>query len=289
MPVNTEFAAMKERHLARVPAAAALCVAVCVAQFNLSGCSSLGAAADGNIADTTADTARIRAAMQSPERLAGDAADDTRRRAYEVLEALGAGEGMRVMDAFSAGGYYTELLSRTVGPTGEVIAYNNPPYAAFATKRIAERYAGGRLPNVRQITAPIEDLSLAPESLDAAMFVMAYHDLYWRPADGSWPNTDPALLLRKLYAAMKHGGNVLIQDHVANAGGDTSDVVNRLHRIDPAIVRRDFAAAGFIEVRASNLFANAADDHSRLVFDPAIQGRTDQFLIIFRKPVRGER
>lgn len=259
--------------------------ALCVALLNLAACAGLGAAAGPDVADTTADTDRIRAALQSPERLAGDAAEDARRRAYEVLEALGAGEGMHVMDAFAAGGYYTELLSRTAGATGEVIAYNNPPYAAFATKRIAERYAGGRLPNVRQITAPIEDLTLAPESLDAAMFIMAYHDLYWRPADGSWPNTDPALMLRKLYAAMKQGGNVLVQDHVASAGGDPSDVVNRLHRIDPAIVRRDFAAAGFVEVRASNLFANPADDHTKLVFDPAIQGRTDQFLIIFRKPV----
>lgn len=276
---------MKEHRLARAFAAPAVCAAICAALLNISACAGLGAAAGANVADTTADTARIRAAMQSSERLAGDASEDARRRSYEVLEALGAGEGMRVMDAFSAGGYYTELLSRTVGPAGEVVAYNNPPYAAFATKRIAERYAGGRLPNVRQITTPIEDLTLEPESLDAAMFIMAYHDLYWRPADGSWASTDPALLLRKLYAAMKHGGNVLVQDHVAGAGGDPIDVVNRLHRIDPAIVRRDFAAAGFVEVRASNLFANAADDHSKLVFDPAIQGRTDQLLIIFRKPV----
>ena len=252
----------------------------------VSGCASLDAAGGANVADTTADAPRIRAALDSADRLAGDATEDSRRESYQVLEALGAGEGMQVMDAFSAGGYYTELLSRIVGSTGGVIAYNNPPYAAFATKRIAERYAGGRLANVRQITTPIEDLTLAPESLDAAMFIMAYHDLYWRPTDGSWPQTDPALLLRKLYAALKHGGNVLVQDHVANPGGDPSDVVNRLHRIDPAIVRRDFVAAGFEEVRASSLFANPADDHSKLVFDPAIQGRTDQFLIIFRKPVR---
>lgn len=260
-------------------------IALCAAFLMLGACAGLGDTTGDNIADTTADTGRIRAAIQSPDRLAGDAAEDTRRRAFEVLEALGAGEGNRILDAFSGGGYYSELLSRTVGPTGEVIAYNNPPYAAFASKRMAERHAGGRLPNVRQITAPIEDLTIADESLDAAMFIMAYHDLYWRPADGSWPSTDPALLLRKLYAALKHGGNVLIQDHVANAGGDPIDVVNRLHRIDPAIVRRDFAAAGFAEVSASNLFANAADDHTKLVFDPAIQGRTDQFLIIFRKPV----
>lgn len=276
---------MNEFPRARAYVAPVACVALCAVLLNLGACTSLGVAAGGTVADTTADIVRIRAAMESPERLAGDAAEDARRRSFAVLEALGAGEGMSVMDAFSAGGYYSELLSRIVGPSGSVIAYNNPPYAAFATKRIAERYAGGRLPNVRQITTPIEELTLAPESLDAALFIMAYHDLYWRPADGSWPSTDPALLLRKLYAAMKHGGNVLIQDHVANAGGDPSDVVNRLHRIDPAIVRRDFTAAGFVEVRASNLFANAEDDHSKLVFDPAIQGRTDQFLIIFRKPV----
>ncbi len=124
---------------------------------------------------------------------------------------------MYVVDAFSAGGYYTELLARVVGAKGQVTAYNNPPYAQFAAKGIAARYAGDRLPNVRQVTATLEDLQLIPSSQDAAFFVMSYHDLYWRPSDGSWPATDPMLLLAKLHAALKPGGVVVVQDHVGTA------------------------------------------------------------------------
>jgi len=130
------------------------------------------------------DAAAVAAAIASPDRPLTDREQDERRKATDVLEFIGVAPGMHVLDAFSAGGYYTELLSRIVGPGGEVIAYNNPPYAKFAEKGIAARYAGDRLPNVRQVTSTIEALELAPASLDAAIFVMSYHDLYWRPADG---------------------------------------------------------------------------------------------------------
>ncbi len=153
----------------------------------------------------------------------------------EVLAFLGVAPGMRVADMFSASGYYTELLARTVGVKGQVIAYNNPPYAKFAEKGIATRYADGRLGNVRQITAEVGDLQLAPASIDAALFVMSYHDAYWRPEDGSWNKTDPAELLKRLFAGLKPGGVVVVQDHVASAGGDVAKVVDTLHRIDPAL------------------------------------------------------
>lgn len=233
-----------------------------------------------------ADFAAIDAALASPARLPGDSAQDARRKASIVLAQINLRPGMRVLDAFSAGGYYSELMARVVGPGGEVIAYNNPAYAGFAAKGIAARYAGNRLPNVRQITAPIEELALERASLDAVIFIMSYHDLYWRPADGSWAPTDPNLLLRKLVAALKPGGLLLVQDHVANPGGDPAAVVDRLHRIDPAIVRRDVEAAGLRYAGSNSALANPADDHTKLVFDPAIQGRTDQFIYLFRKPAR---
>jgi predicted methyltransferase len=125
---------------------------------------------------------------------------------------------------------------------------------------------------------------LPPRSLDAAIFVMSFHDMYWRPADGSWARTDPMLMLRKLHAAMKVGGVVIVQDHVAVPGGDTAEVVDKLHRIDPEVVRRDFKAAGFALEAESTIFAHAEDDHGKGVFDPAIRGRTDQFLFKFRRP-----
>jgi len=228
--------------------------------------------------------ATIEAALASPDRPAADREQDARRKPAEFLAFAGISPGMQVMDAFSAGGYYTELLSRIVGKDGKVIAYNNPPYAKFAEKGIASRYADNRLPNVEQLTVDVDKLALAPRSLDAVIFVMSYHDLYWRPADGSWPPTDPAQILAKLHAALKPGGVVVVQDHVATPGGDSAEVVDKLHRIDPAVVRRDFEKAGFAFDGESSMLAHPDDDHTKLVFDPAIRGKTDQFVFRFRRP-----
>jgi predicted methyltransferase len=232
------------------------------------------AAADGPIA----------AALANPARPAADREQDAVRKPADVLGMIGVEPGMHVLDAFSAGGYYTELLSSLVGAKGEVVAFNNPPYANFAAKGIAARYADNRLPNVRQVTAEVDELELAPRSLDAAIFVMSYHDMYWRPADGSWARTDPMQMLRKLHAAMKVGGVVVVQDHVAAPGGDVAEVVDKLHRIDPAIVKRDFEAAGFALEAQSDALAHPDDDHTLGVFDPKIRGRTDQFVMKFRRP-----
>lgn len=230
------------------------------------------------------DTAAIDAAVSSKDRPQDDVARDATAKPREVLAFMGVMPGMRVIDMFSAGGYYTELLARAVGVKGQVIAYNNPPYAKFAEKGIAKRYADSRLGNVRQLTAEVDELDLAPESLDAALFVMSFHDAYWRPTDGSWNRTDPDAMLQRLYRALKPGGVVVVQDHVANPGGDTAKVVDELHRIDPAVVRGAFERAGFKFDRASDLLAHPADDHTKLVFDDAIRGKTDQFIYRFRKP-----
>jgi predicted methyltransferase len=230
------------------------------------------------------DTAAIDAAIASTDRPRADVERDAASRPGDIMAFLGVKPGLRVIDMFSAGGYYTELLARAVGVKGQVIAYNNPPYAKFAAKDIAPRYAGGRLGNVRQVTAEVDELDLAPASLDAALFVMSFHDAYWRPADGGWNRTDPDEMLRRLYKALKPGGVVVVQDHVAKPGGDTAKVVDELHRIDPAVVRAAFERAGFVFDRASDLLAHPDDDHSKLVFDESIRGRTDQFIYRFRKP-----
>ena len=243
-------------------------------------------AAGAEPAASEASQAAIAAAIASPDRPKADLEQDARRKPQQVLEFAGVAPGMNVMDAFSAGGYYTELLARTVGATGGVIAYNNPPYASFAARGIAERYAGDRLPNVRQVTSTIEALELTPASLDLAIFIMSYHDLYWRPDDGSWPATDPMLLLAKLYAALKPGGVIVVEDHVANPGGEPDQVVADLHRIDPSLVKRDLEKAGFVLDGESRLLANPEDDHTKLVFDDAIRGKTDRFLFRFRKPAK---
>ena len=55
-------------------------------------------------------------------------------------------------------------------------------------------------------------------------------------------------------------------------------------RIDPATVKSQVTAAGFQFVGESKLLVNPADDHTKKVFDPSVQGHTDQFIYKFRKP-----
>ena len=82
---------------------------------------------------------------------------------------------------------------------------------------------------------------------------------------------------------MKPGAVIGVIDHVGNPG-DTRATVEKYHRIDPAVVKADFKRAGFVFVKSSNLLHNPADDHSLLVFDPKVRGKTDRFIFEFRKP-----
>jgi predicted methyltransferase len=95
---------------------------------------------------------------------------------------------------------------------------------------------------------------------------------------------EPDAFLKAVYAAMKPGGVIGVIDHAASPGGDTRATVEKLHRIDPAVVKADFARAGFAFVGSSDLLRNPADDHSLLVFDPKIRGKTDRFIFKFKKP-----
>jgi predicted methyltransferase len=237
----------------------------------------------GPAATGVADNAAIDAALANPARFAGDREQDEARKSKDVLVFLGARPGMHVIDYFSAGGYNTELLSLIVGPEGRVIAYNNDAYSKFAGKQPAERFGNNRLPNVEQVTSAPEQLSLPPESLDAALFVLSYHDLHWRAKDGSWPDTDPAAALAQLVPALKQDAVVVVVDHVANPGGDPAEIVDALHRIDPEIIKRDFEAAGLTFESEANFLRNPEDDHTKPVFDEAIRGKTDRVVMRFVK------
>lgn len=230
-----------------------------------------------------ADAAAIDAAIASTERTADDRQQDAWRKPAEVLAFLELRSGMHVIDYFAAAGYYSELMSRMVGPQGQVIAYNNAPYLKFSGDKPAQRYGNNRLPNVAQLTTPTDQLPLEPATLDAALFMQSYHDLYWRPKDNSWPMTDPAKALAQLAPALKPGAVVVVVDHVAAAGSDPTVTVDALHRIDPAVLKRDFEAAGLVFDSESPVFHNEADDHTKQVFDAAIRRKTDQVMYKFKK------
>ena len=192
---------------------------------------------------------------------------------------------MTVLDFNAATGWYTEILARVVGPNGRVIAHNHPgARTTLAAEGFEARYGGNRLPNVEQVFVRHNDLRLPPDSVDVVLMSMVYHDTYWQRDGVDWGPIDRQALLVSLREALKPGGIVGVVDHYAEAGRDPFESVMAVHRIDPAVVRGDFAAAGFVLDGASDVLRTTTDDHSLSVFDAAVVGRTDRFVLRFRNP-----
>lgn len=226
------------------------------------------------------------AAAIAAERIPADRIQDQWRKPDDVLRFLEVAPGQHVLDYYAGPGYYSELLSRIVGPTGKVLIYNNALYAQSANHDLVLRLARNRLPNAKALNEPSNYLKLERESLDRVIFVLVYHDIYWQPSGSPEPMGDPQRVLGILNAALKPGGLVVVVDHAANETQRTevTEVANRKHRIDPLIVRADFEAAGFVFVGESDVLRHPADDHTKSVFDTSIRHRTDQFIYKFRKP-----
>ena len=227
--------------------------------------------------------ADVAAAVATAGRPAEATKLDESRKPAEVLAFLGLEQGDRVLDLFTGGGYYAEIMGRAVGPEGAVVAWEPANFYNDETKK-GWSELGARVPNARLLVSPATSIELAPDSFDFVLMHMIYHDLYWESEQYKFPRLDPAAVLKKVHAATKPGGIVGVVDHVAAAGGDTRQVVDKLHRIDPAVIRADFERAGFVFDGESDLLRNAGDDHGKLVFDPSVRGKTDRVVYRFRKP-----
>jgi predicted methyltransferase len=166
-----------------------------------------------------------------------------------------------------------------VGPTGKVYAQNNQYVLQMRDganeKAMTARLAGDRLTNVKRLDAEIRDLGLAPNSVDAAITALNFHDIY----DGS--GEEAALGFLNLIARkLKPGGVLGIVDHVGIAGQDNK----ALHRIEKSLVEAVIEKSALVLEAESDVLANPADDHTQNVFAPGLRGQTDRFVLLLRKP-----
>ena len=224
----------------------------------------------------------LQLSLASQARTDADRQRDARDQPEEVLAVAGFKPGDHIADVFGGGGYYSEILSGLVGAHGQVDLINNPPYDAYAKKDLEPRLAGNRLKNVRYFNVPTTALEIKPQSLDGALIILSFHDLYAVDVEGGWPAIDAPQFLKQVYDGLKPGAVLLIVDHYATAGTGTS-VASSLHRIDPAHATRLLSDAGFEFDGALELLRNPADDLSKNVFDAAIRGKTDRFVHQYRK------
>jgi predicted methyltransferase len=245
--------------------------AVCTAVF-LAGGGANAAAIPDNIAAAIADSNRPDADKQK----------DADRKPGETLAFTGVKPGAQVAELLPGGGYFTRLFSKAVGSGGHVYALvparqpdapaDMPDFAA----RVKAIAADPNYSNVSVVVEPFSQLSV-PAPVDLVWTSQNYHDLH------NLPGLDVGIFNKMVFDDLKPGGIYLVLDHTAEPGSAGRDT-KTLHRIDPQTVKQEVLAAGFKFDGKSDLLRQPGDTHTLKVFDPAVRGKTDQFILKFRKP-----
>src|ERR1700688_730118 len=216
------------------------------------------------------------ALIAAPDRSDADREADKRRDPLPLLKFAGPGPGMKVLDMGAGGGYSTELMARAVAPNGKV--YGQFPADGFQ-KAIDNFNARLKTPAMSDAAAdfrPFDD-PVPPDvqNLDLITFLFYYHDT-------TYMNVDRAAMDRKLFAALKPGGFLVIADHAAAAGADIA-VGKSLHRIDEAVLRREVEAVGFKLVAEGAFWHHPEDARDFTTQRPT--GPVDEFVLKFQKPM----
>ena len=244
----------------------------------LAACAGQRAAQVPPTPPLTAQSAGILAAISDTRRPAEDTARDAARHAAETLAFAGARPGARVGEILPGGGYFTRLLAVAVGEQGRVYPVVRPDATVAGWEKPALEVAA-QYPNATAVRSEFTAMSF-PEPLDVVFTAQNYHDFHIT----YYHFGDVAQINRAAFAALKPGGAYMVIDHSAVAGTPPSAERDSLHRIDQAAVRREVEAAGFVLDAESDALRNPADPRTAGVFDPAIRGHTDQFMLRFRRP-----
>ena len=217
------------------------------------------------------------AIVASPDRTDGDRQADARRQPAKMLAFTGVKTGMKVLDMEASAGYSTELLARAVGPGGMVYAQDS---AAVIERFVKDKFdIRAQSPAMKNVVHVIRDFDdpIPPDvkALDLITFFFAYHDVTYMPVDRAAMN-------RKMFAALKPGGFLIIADHSARPG-DGIAVARTLHRIEESVLRGEIEAAGFRLVDEGNFLRHPEDPRDAAVFRPQVP--VDEFVLKYQKPL----
>ena len=216
---------------------------------------------------------RMKAALASPDRPQAEKDRDAARKPVETIQFAGIKTGQTVLEVIAVGGWFTEVLSAAVGPSGKVYAQNPNFFTSRPGFAEAEKARDDRLKNVTPIHGDLPDQSLLGKA-DVALTALNLHDIYNSAGE------DAAVALCKgVYEDLKPGGTFIVIDHVGIAGQDNK----MFHRIELAQAKAVLTKAGFKIDAESDLLKNPKDDHTKGVRDPSVQGHTDQFMIRAKK------
>lgn len=202
----------------------------------------------------------------------------------ELIRFACVDAGAIVIDVYPGDGDWTRRFSDIVGPEGRVYSFVPAEVAHFKNDPLGSMRKLAREPGRENVEAASTDLVAMREvtqPADVLWLHLFYHDLHTdlMQAKGATA-TD---FNRAVYERLKPGGSYVIIDHAAAVGAGTNDA-RSLHRIEPASVRKEVEAAGFVLAAESSMLTNKDDSHSIKVFDSSIKGDTDRFIYRFVKP-----
>ena len=235
-------------------------------------CGLLGLAA---LAPTKAGAQDFAAIVAAPDRSDADRQTDVRRKPTLLMAFTGVKTGMKVLEMGAGGGYTAELLARAVGPTGKVYANETEAPSERAKAAFDARMQKPVMKDVVRLTRKLDD-PLPPDvaGLDVITFLFSYHDT-------TFMAVDRAAMNKKLFAALKPGGVLIVADHSAKAG-DGVGVGKSMHRIEESALRAEIEAAGFKLVGSGDFLRNGEDPRDKPVFRP--EQPVDEFVLRFERP-----
>lgn len=263
----------------------------------------------------TLSAEQIAAILASPDRSAADRTNDVRRKPAEMLAFIGLRPGMVAFDIFAGGGYTTELLARSIGPTGQVYGQSRAPTAqpaprpaapegnanpsatpppatatppaaptaprpssvALADRDSKMKAAGVAAAPITAVTRPFDD-PIPPELAEGRLDLVT---LMFNYHDTGFLGVDRAAMNRAVFKALKPGGFYVIADHAGRPGTGISES-GTLHRIEEAFLRQEIEAAGFKLAAEGTFLRNPNDPRDKNTPDPPQP--KDEFVLKFTKP-----
>jgi ubiquinone/menaquinone biosynthesis C-methylase UbiE len=152
-------------------------------------------------------------------------AEEAPSRALAIMQVS---PGSTVADIGAGSGYFTERLSRLVGPAGKVYANDLQRGMLDLLQRRVERE---RLTNVTLVLGEPADPKLPAASIDLALMVDVYHEL-----------SDPQTMLANIRRALKPDGRLVLIEY---KGEDPSIPILPSHKMTVAQAKQEVEPEGF--------------------------------------------
>lgn len=225
----------------------------------------------------------VRQAMAGDIRTAEDKARDIYRKPDEVLAFFGLEPDMRVIEIWPFGGWYTKILGPVLRERGQL--YTTQPDLGSYSDALEPTL---ELPGMDRVVkldyrgrdkASPRDMWIGPDRVwdidpvDMVLTFQNYHNLNY---------DDRMALNRNVYEALEPGGIYGVVDHTRRHNQPDARFNGR--RVDPVLAIKEIQDSGFVFDDYTDLLAMADDALTLEVGQPEVSGKSDRFVLRFRKP-----